>query len=106
MNNLETEMLSIKEMMVNIGLDPEFILHLEYKKSAYYLSQLIHRTEKTLIDIQKQEGMEVLSERQKSVQKTLNQLIFAHNKIVEMEGIIYKLKNENELLNERLKLRV
>lgn len=100
-----TEMLSIKEMMVNIGLDPDLIIHLEYKKSQLYLKQIINRTEKTLIGIQESEGMEQMSERQKSVQKTLNELIFAHNKIVEMEGIIYALKEQNELLNERLKLR-
>jgi SET domain-containing protein len=99
------EILSIKEMMDNIGFDPELFVKLEYKKCQHHLKQLIKRTETTLISIEKSDGMEVLSERQKSVQLTLNQLILVHNKMVEMEGIIYALKEQNELLTERLNLR-
>jgi len=101
----EQEMISIKEMMQKIGLEPDFLIELEYKKSQKYLMELILRTEKTLIDIQETDGVEQLSNRQKNVQKTLNQLVFSHNKLVEMEGIIHALKKENEMLNERLKAR-
>jgi len=100
-----SEILSIKEMMDNIGFDPDSFVQLEYKRCQSHLKALIHRTEKTLIGIQKTDGMETLSDKQKSVQRTLNQLLFIHNKMVEMEGIIYALKEENELLTERLKLR-
>ena len=95
----------VTEMMKKIGLDPDFIIELEYKRSQEYLKILIHRTEQTLITLQEEDNMEVLSDRAKSVNNTLNQLIFAHNKMVEMQGIIYTLKQENDLLNERLKLR-
>jgi hypothetical protein len=101
----QNEMLSIKEMMERIGLDPNFIIELEYKKSQVFLMKLIVKTETTLKNIQEVDGMEVMSERQKSVQNSLNGLIFSHNKLVEMEGIIHALRKENEMLNERLNAR-
>jgi hypothetical protein len=101
----KNEMLSIKEMMERIGLDPNFIIELEYKKSQVFLMKLIVKTETTLKNIQEVDGMDVMSERQKSVQNSLNGLIFSHNKLVEMEGIIHALRKENEMLNERLNVR-
>jgi hypothetical protein len=101
----QNEMLSIKEMMERIGLDPNFIIELEYKKSQVFLMKLIVKTETTLKNIQEVDGMEAMSERQKSVQNSLNGLIFSHNKLVEMEGIIHALRKENEMLNERLNAR-
>ena len=95
--------LSIKDALVKVGMNPDHILHLEYKKSAFYLTKLIVRTERALIELQEQDGLDIISERQKSVQETLNQLIFAHNKINEMESIIYSLRAENDMLIERLK---
>jgi valyl-tRNA synthetase len=101
----QNEMLSIKEMMERIGLDPNFIIELGYKKSQVFLMKLIVKTETTLKNIQEVDGMEVMSERQKSVQNSLNGLVFSHNKLVEMEGIIHALRKENEMLNERLNAR-
>ena len=92
-------------MMERIGLDPNFIIELEYKKSQVFLMKLIVKTETTLKNIQEVDGMDVMSERQKSVQNSLNGLIFSHNKLVEMEGIIHALRKENEMLNERLNVR-
>lgn len=103
---MKIESESIKEMMVKLGLDPNHILAIEYKKSQIYLQQIIVKTEKSLIDIQKVDGLDVVSERQKSIEKILGRLIFAHNKLVQMEALIYSLTKENEMLNERLKLRV
>jgi hypothetical protein len=103
--NKDEEILTIKEMMVKIGLDPDHIVRIEYRKSQIYLKEIIKKTESTLINIQEVDGMEVISERQKSVQLTLNRLLFAFNKMVEMEGIIYALREQNELLTERLNLR-
>lgn len=93
---------SIKEMMIRIGLDPEHIKHIEYRKCQYYLTKIIERTEASLIKLQEQDGMNVVSARQKDVENTLNQLIFCHNKMYEMEGIIHALRGENELLNNRI----
>ena len=98
-----SEILSIKEMLKKIGHDPDFIIELEYKKCLHYVEILINRTEKSLIDIQESDGMNILSDRQKSVQKTLNHLVFAHNKMAQMEGIIYALTQENNLLKSRIK---
>lgn len=101
----ETELFSIKEEFKKMGLNPDFALELEYKRVQLYLSILIQKTEKTLISIQEKEGLDEVSDRQKSVEKTLRQLIFSHNKCVQMEAMIFALKKENEMLHERLKLR-
>jgi len=98
-------MLSIVEMMRKIGLDPEHIKSVEYRKAQVYLMRIILRTEKVLLKIQEDEGLEQLSDRQKSVTNTLKELCFAHGKMSEMEAIIFQLRQENELLNERLKLK-
>lgn len=98
----ESEFLSIKEALEKIGMNADHVLQLEYRKTELYLTKLITRTEKTLIKIQRTDGLEVISDRQKSIQNTLNQLIFAHNKVCEMESIIYKLLAENEMLKTRI----
>lgn len=99
------KMENIKDLFIKYGLDQNHVLGLEYKKAEYFLGEIILRTEKTLIDLQKKEGLEYYSERQKSVETTLKQLTFIHNKITEMELLIYRLELENELLSKRLKLR-
>ncbi len=91
---------SIKEMMERIGLDPDHIKNVEYRKCQLYLQQLIDRTEATLTKMQQDDPM---TDRTKQVEKTLNNLIFCHNKMFEMEGIIHALRGENELLRKRLK---
>lgn len=96
---------NIKDLFVKYGLDPNYVLGLEYKKAEFFLSELVLRTEKTLIDLQNKEGLEYYSERQKSVETTLNKLTFIHKKVTEMELVIYRLEMENELLTKRLKLR-
>lgn len=99
------EMENIKELFTKIGLSENNVLGLEYKKAEHYLGEIILRTEKTLLDLQKKEGLEYYSERQKSVQTTLNRLLFIHGKITQMEALIYRLELENELLSKRLKLK-
>lgn len=96
---------SIKDLMIKAGLDPDRIVHLQYKKAEHHLGRLVLRTEKTLIKIQEVDGMDVVSPRQKDVEQTLNTLLFTHQKMVQMQGIIYSLNLENELLKERLKIR-
>ena len=90
---------SIKEMMVRIGLDPDHIKSVEYRKCQLYLSRLIHRTEATLKKLQESD---MQTEKIKSTEQTLNNLIFCHNKMYEMEGIIHALRGENELLKQRI----
>ena len=99
------EFLSIKDELKKIGMDPDNIIFLQYKKVGFHLEKLIVRTEKSLIDLQEKDGLDVISDRQNSVQNTLNQLIFAHNKVHEMQSLIYTLKAENEMLTNRLKAR-
>jgi hypothetical protein len=93
---------SIKEMMVRIGLDPDHIKNVEYRKCQLYLSRLIQRTEATLIKLQE---TDMQTEKIKSTERTLGNLIFCHNKMYEMEGIIHALRGENELLKQRIENR-
>jgi len=90
---------SIKEMMVRIGLDPDHIKNVEYRKCQLYLARLIERTETTLKKLQEDD---LQTEKIKSTERTLNNLIFCHNKMYEMEGIIHALRGENELLKQRV----
>jgi hypothetical protein len=96
---------NIKDLFKKYGLDKNHVLGLEYKKTQFFLDELILRTEKTLIDIQEKEGFDYYSERQKSVETTLQRLLFVNSKVRQMELLIYRLELENELLSKRIKLR-
>lgn len=103
-NGRSEKLISIKNEMKKIGLDPQHILNIEYFKAQIYMSELIVRTEKSLIKLQ-EDPLMIGSAREKSIENTLTKLIFSHNKLAQMEGIIYGLMAENKLLNERIKLR-
>ena len=49
---------NIKDLFKKYGLDQNHVLGLEYKKTQFFLDELILRTEKTLIDIQEKEGLD------------------------------------------------
>lgn len=101
--NTTEEMISIKEMMQKIGIEPDHLMRIEYRKCGLFLKQFVLKTEKKLIKLQE---AETDTEAIKSTLNVLNQLILCHNKFHEMESKIYELKEENSLLNERLKARV
>ena len=100
----DEELLSIKKLFSKISLSPEVMMKTEYRKSNLFLMELINKTEKVLIKQQKEDGCDVFSDRQKSLTRSLNGLIVAYNKSVEMEGLIYNLNKKIELLENRLKL--
>ena len=104
MEKLE-EIYSIKEMMERIGLDPNHIIRLEYRKCQHYLKEFILKSEPNLIKLQELDGMDIVSDNQRKTEKTLSKLIFIHNKMIELERICYAQKEEIELLNERIKNR-
>lgn len=100
--NTTEEMISIKEMMQKIGIEPDHLMRIEYRKCGLFLKQFVLKTEKKLMKLQETEND---TESIKSTLNVLNQLILCHNKFHEMEAKIYELKEENSLLNERLKAR-
>ena len=102
---MSEEIVTIKGLLKKIGLDQNHLISIEYMKAQFHLMQIILRTEKVLIKIQEDEGLEVVSERQKSVNQTLTQLCFVHGKMSEMEGLIFQLRQENELLTQRIKIK-
>lgn len=96
-------MIGINDLIKKIGIEPEFIIKLEYRKALSYLMALILKAEKSLIQVQEVDGLEIISPRQKSIQHSLKVLTFSYNKIAEMEGVIFMLRKENDLLKERIK---
>jgi len=95
---LETRVKDYKKLRKN---DYSGVMRIDYLRAEYRLRRMIFRTEKTLFNKRTEDLPD--ENRIKSIEKTLDGLNEVHQEMVTQHQEIIALKNENQLLKERIK---
>ena len=79
----------VKAMLQGKGFDPAHVLKIEYLKAEKNLNSIIGRTERSLISEQAKGN----DERSKSIETTLNELLYIWGHLVQQNARIMELES-------------